>query len=362
MDPRLPLHVHPDIHRARTMPGWVYTDADTLATMLRKAFARSWQLISPLPWPDHAGACVPLRWLPGSLDEPLLLTHDGSQVHCLSNVCTHRGAEVVAEAGDHPVLRCPYHGRCFELSGAFKSMPHFAGAIDFPRAEDNLTAASLASWGPLRFAAIAPDTAFEALFAPVADRLAFAPIAALTHDRAQDRDFTFEANWLLYCDNFLEGFHIPFVHPDLKGALDWSQYRIETFDRSSVQIGVVADPADAFDLPAGHPDHGRNVGVYYFFVFPNLMVNVYPWGVSMNVVLPRGPGRTTVQFRRWIWDRARLGVAASQDLDGVEQEDEDVVMSVQRAIHARLYRRGRYSPSQEIAVHHFHRWLAKLID
>lgn len=362
MDARLPLHVHPDIQRAKTLPGWVYSDPETYEGLLRTAFAPSWQWLPVPDPPSTVHACQPFRLLPGSLDEPLLLTRDAAGLHCVSNVCTHRGALVLDRPGEHAVLRCPYHGRCFGPDGRFQSMPHFQDARDFPRPEDDLAPATLASWGGLRFVSLHATWDFEELFRPVRERLDFAPLDRMVHDPAPDRDFTFDANWALYCDNFLEGFHIPFVHPTLKTALDWSEYRIEVFERSSVQIGIVADPADAFDFPAGHPDHGRQVGVYYWFVFPNLMLNVYPWGVSLNVVLPQGPKRTTVQFRRWVWDASRLGVSTSQGLDRVEQEDEDVVMSVQRAIHARLYRRGRYSPTQEKAVHHFHRWLAKRID
>jgi len=362
MDPRLPLHVHPDIHRAKTLPGWVYSDPGTYQLLLRKAFGPSWQWLPVIEPPAAVSGCLPFRLLPGSLDEPLLLTRDDAGLHCVSNVCTHRGALLLEEPGEHAVLRCPYHGRCFTPAGQFQSMPHFQGAEDFPRPEDDLAPARMEEWGALRFVSLEPGWEFGDLFGPLRERLDFAPLERMVHDPAQDRDFTFDANWALYCDNFLEGFHIPFVHPTLKTALDWSEYRIGLFDRNSVQIGIAADPADAFDLPAGHPDHGRNVGVYYWFVFPNLMFNVYPWGVSLNVVLPQGPERTTVQFRRFVWDDTRRDVATSQGLDGVEEEDEVVVMSVQRAIHARLYRRGRYSPRQELAVHHFHRWLARLID
>jgi choline monooxygenase len=88
------------------------------------------------------------------------------------------------------------------------------------------------------------------------------------------------------------------------------------------------------------------------------MINVYPWGLSLNVVRPLAPDRTRVSFRSYVWDASRLTGGAGGSLDRVEREDEAVVESVQRGVRARLYRDGRYSPAHETGVHHFHRMLA----
>jgi len=89
------------------------------------------------------------------------------------------------------------------------------------------------------------------------------------------------------------------------------------------------------------------------------MLNFYPWGLSVNVVQPQGPSRTRVVFRSYVGNAALLGGGAGGALHQVEMEDEAVVLTVQRGIRSRLYRHGRYSPSREQGVHHFHRLLCE---
>jgi choline monooxygenase len=160
---------------------------------------------------------------------------------------------------------------------------------------------------------------------------------------------------MLYCENYLEGFHIPFVHASLAPTLEYGAYSTETFALGSLQLGVAASEGPAFEPPADHPDGGRRIAAYYFWLFPNLMFNFYPWGLSVNVVKPQGPDRAKVSFINYVWDRARLDRGYS--IDRVEREDEAVVESVQAGLGSRFYDRGRYSPKREAGVHHFHRLL-----
>jgi choline monooxygenase len=104
------------------------------------------------------------------------------------------------------------------------------------------------------------------------------------------------------------------------------------------------------------------VAAYYWWLFPNLMFNIYPWGLSVNVVQPLGLARTRVLFRSFVADASLLGQGAGGALDPVEMEDEAVVLSVQRGIRSRLYGTGRYSPQHERGTHHFHRLLAQAMN
>ncbi len=100
------------------------------------------------------------------------------------------------------------------------------------------------------------------------------------------------------------------------------------------------------------------MAAYYFWLFPNLMLNFYPWGLSVNIVRPLGPTRTKVSFRYFVADESKRDEGAGAGLDRVELEDEGIVEQVQRGVESRLYDRGRYSPTGEIGTHHFHRLLA----
>ncbi len=149
------------------------------------------------------------------------------------------------------------------------------------------------------------------------------------------------------------------MHAGLADALDYSAYRTDLFAWSSLQVGIARDGDDVFELPPGSPDRDQRVAAYYFWLFPNLMLNVYPWGISVNIVSPLDVDQTRVTFLSYVWDASRLDRGAGAGLDRVEREDEAVVESVQKGVRSRLYDRGRYSPSREQGVHHFHRLLAR---
>jgi choline monooxygenase len=237
-------------------------------------------------------------------------------------------------------------------------MPEFDGVEGFPSAADNLTRVPHGSLGPIHFVSLRPERPLEEVLRPVLARVGFLPLDSLRFDAATSRDYPVEANWALYCDNFLEGFHIRYVHPALAKALDPKAYRTELFEGGSVQIGIARGDDDTFKFPGSHPDVGQRVAAYYFWLFPNIMLNFYPWGLSLNVVRQVAVGRCVVSFESWVMDPARRGRGASGDLHQVEMEDEEVVQSVQRGVGSRFYGRGRFSPSQEQGVHHFHRMLA----
>lgn len=363
-----------DIRRAATLPSKVYRDPALFELARRRVFARSWQWVGDSDAVRVPGQVQPFTLLEGLLDEPLLLARDGEdELRCLSNVCTHRGTVLCQGSGVESVLRCRYHGRRFALDGRMLSMPEFEGAVGFPSAADNLRQVAWCGLGKFVFVNLAhpmldgadvgspdegmPIHGFIQQAAVVDERIGWLPLDEAVLDPTRSRDYLVRAHWALYCDNYLEGFHIPYVHAALAGALDYGSYRTELHPWGSLQLGVARAGEDAFELPAGSPDHGQAIAAYYFWLFPNTMLNVYPWGISVNVVRPLAPDRTKVSFLSYVWDPARLDRGAGAGLDRVEREDEAVVESVQRGLASRIYQRGRYSPAREQGVHHFHRLL-----
>lgn len=356
------FHIDPNIRTASTPPSVLYHEPTYFEHQKDAVFARSWHLVGDVRELKTTGSVKPFTLLEGCLDEPLLLICDEEQtLHCLSNVCTHRGNILVEGEGHLPgtSIQCRYHGRRFGMDGGFLSMPGFEEAEDFPSPADDLPAAELETWGPFVFCALDPAVPFEDWIAPVRKRVDWMDLDALQFDAPGSHDYLVDANWVLYCENYLEGLHIPFVHrTTLGGALDSDAYTTDPFDYSSLQIGVGASGEHTFDLPEGHPNAGTDVAAYYFWLFPNLMLNFYPWGLSVNIVRPLGPTRTKVSFRYFVADESKRDEGAGAGLDRVELEDEGIVEQVQRGVESRLYDRGRYSPTGEIGTHHFHRLLA----
>ncbi len=358
-----PFDIHPDIAQASTLPSRVYSDPGVFDACRERIFARSWQLVGDANDVKAPGHVQPVSMLDGLLGEPLLLTRDERDVmHCLSNVCTHRGNLVCEHGGAQRSLTCRYHGRRFSLDGRFKSMPEFEEARGFPSEKDNLPRIAMGRWGPFVFASLSPACEFDAFIGPMRERLAWMDLAALAHEPARSKDYLVRANWALYCDNYLEGFHIPFVHASLSDVLDYGSYRTELQPWSVLQLGVAKGGEDAFAPPGDSPDAGQNIAAFYYWLFPNTMINVYPWGISVNIVRPLAVDLTKVSFLTYVWDRSKLDRGAGADIDRVEREDESIVEAVQRGVRSRLYDRGRYSPTREQGVHHFHRMLAAALS
>ena len=346
--------VDEDIRKARTLPSRYYTEQTEFERV--KAVFNGWQFAA------HASeleehAILPLDHIEAINGESLLLVN-GSETGCFSNVCTHRGMRLALEPCTKKTLQCRYHGRTFNLDGTLRHMPEFEQAIGFPSESDNLRRYPLKRWMGMHFTAVEgePNAPWEML----EERLGFLDAASFTYDPRRNRDHVVEANWLLYVDNYLEGFHIPYVHPELNQALDHAGYATETFDGGVLQIGKAVEGDVAFDLPAGHPDEGQDIAAYYLWLFPNMMFNFYPWGLSVNVVIPVSPTQCRVLYRGYVKDATLAGQGAGSVLDTVEDQDQWVIEEVQRGMASRAYDRGRYSPTREQGVHHFHRMLSRL--
>ena len=352
-----------DIRIARTLPGRVYSDPELFRAQRDRVFARTWHYAAHAEVVKVPGQVYPFTLLPGTLDEPLLLTRDSAdRIHCLSNVCTHRGTLVVEGPGHEQQLRCRYHGRRFTLDGKFQSMPEFEGTRDFPSKADDLPEVPLGSFDLFVMVALAPVMDIMDVILPMARRLlGQLPFASLVYDSAGARDYLVNANWALYVDNYLEGFHIPYVHSSLAAALEYGEYAVELERFSVLQLGIAKSGEPTLTLPPAHPDAKRNIAAYYYWLFPTTMVNVYPWGISVNVVTPQSVDRTRVSFLPFVWDQSKRDLGAGGGLDRVEREDEAIVEAVQRGVRSRLYERGRYSPTRETGVHHFHRLLAEFM-
>ena len=347
--------INPDIRLARTLPSNFYFD-ERLFESSRRLF-NNWQYALHISEFKKENI-VPLTHIEEITGEPLFIVKDNSS--CLSNVCTHRGMRLVEKPCSKTTLQCPYHGRTFDISGQMKHMPEFEQAIGFPSEEDNLKQHPLHIWKGLYFTSLSHVEKLP--WSLVESRLDFLEIESFVHDASRDRDHHIMANWMLYVDNYLEGFHIPFVHPELNQALDYSGYTTELFEGGVLQIGKAASGDVKFDFPKGHPDYGQDIAAYYLWMFPNMMFNFYPWGMSLNIVIPVSSTETRVIYRGYVRDEDLAKAGAGSILDTVEIQDQEIIESVQKSMKSQSYDRGRYSPTREQGVHHFHRMISKRLD
>ena len=349
--------INSEIESAETLSSSFYTSEENYIQSIEKIFARSWQYIGDrtqlLKSPENV---FPVTLLDKTVGEPLMLqTQEDDDVQCISNVCTHRGFQIVHHPAKMKKIICGYHGRRFDLDGKVEHMPEFKKAKDFPRACDHLTKLPVARWKRFLFTGINPKIDFKEITSKLDERLGFLDLDSWRFASEFSKTYNVSANWALYCDNYLEGFHIPFVHQDLNNMIDYGEYATECYNHMVVQIGYGKKGDNGFDLPKEHPDFGKVVIAYYYWLFPNFMINVYPWGIQINIVKPISKDYCKVEFLYFIGDEDKWEKFGKDSLaEKVEREDEFVVESVQQGMKSRFYDTGRFSPTREKGVHHFH--------
>ncbi|MCC5924719.1 MAG: Rieske 2Fe-2S domain-containing protein [Crocinitomicaceae bacterium] len=354
--------VDQNIAKAKTIHTDFYTDSEVYSATKEKIFASSMFFVGQtdeFPEDDYA---VP--FYDALFNEPLFTVRKATnKFQCFSNVCTHRGNILVNEPGKLKAIRCGYHGRTFDMNGKMLLMPEFKEVENFPCANDDLTELPVFQWGKLLFSSLRKEVNPKMFFQEMMDRMVFFPMDQITYRADLSKTYTIDANWALYCENYLEGFHIPFVHPELSKVLDYADYETEIYyPYSSLQLGVAKKGDMCFDLPTTAQDYGRNIAAYYFWVFPNLMFNFYPWGLSLNIVEPIECGKTKVRFLTFMLDETKYEQGAGANLDKVEMEDEAIVNNVQKGVRSRFYNQGRYSVTKEKGTHHFHTLLSNFVE
>ena len=345
-----PVGAGEDLARAFTLPASDYVDPAVFEREKSRIFGRTWQLVARADELARVGDLKPAT----ILDEPVLITHglDG-KLRGFYNVCRHRAAQVVLAKGNRRSLQCPYHGWTYGLDGRLQVAREMDGTEDFDKADFGLQPIRVERWGPFIFANLDRDApSLAEVMGAIPDEVSRAGYDVDRMQLVERRDYVINCNWKVYVDNYLEGYHIPIVHPGLFRELDYPSYRTETRTNYSIQHAPlkrperirVNDPADDID---------------YFWIWPNLMLNVYPDNFSTNLIVPLGPTRTMTLFEWYFRDPDGPGVRQRIDetiafSDEIQLEDIGICEAVQRGLRSSTYDTGRYSPSRENGVHHFH--------
>ena len=330
IDPRLPF--------ASTLPSSCYIDAAALAAENRAIFARTWQLVGHEDQVRERGQFFTAT----VADEPLLIVRgDDGALRAMSNVCRHRAGPVAKGSGKRASLQCGYHGWTYALDGTLRTAPEMDGIECWDQSSVALPRFRIETWNGLLFVNLDPDAA------PLAGFLGELAGRTFKGSLAARKDWSVGCNWKVYVDNYLEGYHIPIVHPGLFREIDYPNYRTETRRNFSIQ-----------HAPLKRPQRIRGDGeAEYFWVFPNLMLNVYPDNFSTNLIVPAGHDRTLTIFEWYFRDPERAQKEIEETIafsDEIQIEDIEICEAVQRGLRSTTYETGRYCPARENGVHHFH--------
>ncbi len=362
-----PFDLDPRIECAWTIPARMYTDPAVLEQERRRIFHRTWQLAGNTGRPCGEGKTIrgPETYFTADVaGEPVVVCRDkDGALRAFSNVCRHRAGPVAQGAGCRRTLQCGYHGWTYALDGRLIGTPEVDGVEFFDRSTMGLVPLRIEAWEPFLF--VNCDASAPALATFVESIPEEAKGLQLAGMRlAERREYTVQCNWKVYVDNYLEGYHIPIAHPGLMKEIDYSQYRVETRRYSSRQHAPIRaagnDASRAYGKP-GEPD-----AALYYWIFPNLMLNLYPDNLQINVIVPLTHERTLTIFEWYchepesatMKEKLAKAVAFSHQ---VQMEDIALCEAVQRGLRSTTYDRGRYSPRRENGVHHFHSLLLEFL-
>ncbi len=256
-------------------------------------------------------------------------------------------------------LRCPYHGWTYGLDGSLKGAPEFAGVCNFDRSQNGLVPVRVAVWEHFVFVSLDQDTPpLESLLGDLPARVA--PLSLSNIQFFERRSYTLNCNWKVYVDNYLDGgYHVPHLHKGLNSVLDYKEYTIENSEHYSLQSSPMVGSEEHASFAATRTGDRA----YYYWLYPNFMINFYDGVMDTNLVLPLTPDKCLVQFDFYFADvseaRRQFNVESVEVSDRVQAEDVDICESVQRGLRSRAYGAGRLSVRREAGEHLFHRLLAK---
>jgi choline monooxygenase len=344
----------PDAH---TIPASWYTDPRIAQLELQNVLSRAWQAVGRAEQVERPGQYVTAS----VAGEPVVAVRgsDG-KLRAFYNVCRHHAMTVMNEPCGHAQhMRCPYHGWTYNLEGQLRGMTEFEGVCNFDRAQNGLVPIRVESWENFVFANLDPHAAslqeFLGALVGLAKPLGFGGLHFV-----ERRSYRLNCNWKVYVDNFLDGgYHVPHMHKGLDSVLDYTNYTIENVDRCCVQSSPVAVDKSSEASAAATRKGDR---AYYFWQYPNFMLNWYQGYLDTNLVLPLGVDRCEVIFDFYFGDtresqmpyiRESMGVS-----ERVQQEDIIICDGVQRGLSSRAYQAGRLSVRREAGEHLFHRLLA----
>ena len=351
------LHIEADIARAWTLSAPFYFDPSLAVQEEDRIFSRTWQVVGHRDQVSQPGDYFTTQLV----GEPLLIVR-GSDF-CLRgfyNVCRHRAGPAAEGCGSRQLFRCVYHGWTYNLDGSLNHATEIDGVEGFKPEDFALAPVRCEEWCNLIFVNLDSNAA------PLIQTLGDLPKQAGRFDFRsmklfERRTYDMKCNWKTYIDNYLEGYHLPSVHPALNRELDFNAYTVEPHANYVRQWSPIrgAQPGDA--TPRRYQEPRNDLTTDYFWCFPNWMLNCYPDNVSLNIILPLTPERSLAIFEFYLREKDLSSAAAIESVrfsDQVQKEDIAICESVQKNLHSRSYQRGRFSVKQEKGVHAFHRMYA----
>jgi Rieske 2Fe-2S family protein len=342
---------------AKTLPQRYFVSPDIFAKEQESIFSQQWILVGHQSQIAKAGD----YFVQEVAGESLIIVRDkGGRVRGFYNVCRHRGTRLCEEqAGHSSAIQCPYHAWTYGLDGRLIGAPHMDEVQGFDKAGHSLHAVDLALWEGFIFVNLADaPTPLEEWFAPLAEKFAHWNLPNLTSAKRVAYDV--QANWKLIFENYSECYHCPGVHPALSKLTPYDSAENDLCEGPFLggfmpitKGHSLTMTGNACALPVGgikSEDHDR---VFYYSIFPNMLLSMHPDYVMVHQLWPQSPERTLI-LCDWFFNPEAFDRADFHPNDAIEfwdmtnKQDWHVCELSQQGIASRAYRPGPYSPRESI--------------
>jgi Rieske 2Fe-2S family protein len=357
---------------ATTLPARYYTDPALFERERDVFFRRMWSCVARVEELPARGSFI-TREVAG--DRLVILREEQAEFRALSNVCRHRGTQLCADAAGTlgGSIQCPYHAWTYDYDGRLLGAPHMEGTPGFKKDDHALGSMAVDTWAGFVF--VRPAEQGESLRQQLADLPdKFAPWRLDDLRRAHRIVYDIAANWKLIIQNYSECLHCPNLHPQLNRLSHYLSGENEPLHAS--YMGGRMDLGDGFDtmsasgrsaceaLPGLTPEDRRRV--YYYAIFPNLLLSAHPDYAMTHTLWPQAPDRTRLVCE-WLFHPdaiARPGFDPADVLsfwDQTNRQDWFVCEQAQIGIGSRGYVPGPYSNREEL-LHAFDRYVVDKLD
>jgi choline monooxygenase len=347
-----------DLDNAHTLPAFMYTDKDFVEIDKQVLLTNSWQFIGHSSQLKRAGD----RIVAEICGKPVLVVRTKQdEIKAFHNVCRHRAGPVATENGNSPLLSCKYHGWTYTLDGELMSAPEMQSTPNFELCQFHLPRVDLAIWQGLIFVNLgkeqSADVCLETMLQGIAERILPIDLSVLEYSHRQE--YIVQCNWKVYMDNYLEGYHLPIVHPGLNKLLDYRSYEISLHPWYSYQFS----PLEKVESQNNFYGEGK---AHYFCVFPNLMLNILPGRLQTNIVEPIDENSCKIIFDYYYADLdselTKNLIRQDQDFsDEIQSEDINICEAVQKGLMSGTYESGRFCIKRENAVLHYQELIRKTL-
>ena len=357
---------------ARTLPQRYFTSPEIFASEEAKIFSREWVCVGHQNELHSPGDYI----VKGVAGESLIIVRDrDGELHAFYNVCRHRGTRLCEEARGHSaVIQCPYHAWTYNLNGRLIGAPHMDEVPGFEKGDYPLHAAAIGEWEGFIFVSLSPGPqSLEQVFAPLTGKFVEWNLPRLRS--ARRITYNVRANWKLIFENYSECYHCPGVHPALAKVSPYDSAENDLtegpFLGGFMKIGKgksLTMSGNACALPVGKlatEDHAR---VFYYSIFPNMLLSMHPDYVMVHQLWPQAPGETVIDCD-WLFHPEAAGVSevgynpedAIEFWDMTNRQDWHVCELSQEGIASRAYEPGPYSARESIPAAWDREYLRRMV-